>query len=108
MTKDWKIMSEILAKREECEGKLDEFEPYLSTYRKRLINNKYEVLKKLVYLIRNIKVAIIEIFDTLRNCSIDKRKDYLKVIESSGDDINYLKDYFEQANRPSFLEHYTE
>jgi ribosomal protein S6 len=52
-------MSNCEASREEIESKIDQFEPYLSTFRKKLVKNKYVVLKKLVYVIKNTKNATI-------------------------------------------------
>jgi len=52
-------MSQCESQREAMEEKINQFEPYLSTFRKKLVKNKYVVLKKLVFLINNTKNATI-------------------------------------------------
>ena len=59
MNTSWKIMSEVMSKRDEIQEKMEYFEPYLSTFRKKLVKNKYSVLKRLVFLIKNTKSATI-------------------------------------------------
>ena len=52
-------MSDVLIKREAIQDKVAQFEPYLSTFRKKLVKNKYSVLKRLIFLIKNTKNATI-------------------------------------------------